>query len=320
MTQEMNKVAFVFPGQGAQSVGMGKDFYEASDKARQIYDTFNRIVSPDLSRICFEGPEAELKRTLYTQPAILATAIVAYELFREKADLRPTLTAGHSLGEYGALYASEVIDLETAANLVKKRAELMENAPLGAMSAVLGLAETQVEKAVMRVKHEDKGPITIANYNTGDQYVISGSPQAVEAATAVLKEEGAKRVIPLAVGGAFHSPLMDEAAQTFESFLTQYSFNDSRCPVITNVDALPTCKKSEFPQKLAEQINHSVRWSHTVQLMVNEESIDTVIEFGPGKVLTGMVRKMYPDVQVFNVFDLASLEATLTQVRAKAGV
>jgi [acyl-carrier-protein] S-malonyltransferase len=316
----MSKIAFLFPGQGSQSVGMGHDFYQASPQARHIYDTFNRIVSPDLSKICFEGPESELKRTIFTQPAILATSLAAFSLFRAQCDLEAVITAGHSLGEYGALFASGVIDLETAAQLVQKRAELMENAPSGAMSAVLGLAETQVEKAVIRVKHENKGPITVANYNTGDQYVISGAPEAVAAATEVLKEEGAKRVLPLPVGGAFHSPLMDQAAEDFASFLAGFTFHNAKPGVITNLDAVPTTQAEDFRTKLAEQINHSVRWSHSMQLMVAELGVDTLIEFGPGKVLTGMARKMYPDVRVFNVSDQASLEATLQGVRSLARV
>lgn len=325
----MAKVAFIFPGQGSQSVGMGKDFYEASPRAKAMYETFNQIVAPDLSQVCFEGPETELRRTLYTQPAILVTALAALELFREKCDLTPVLTAGHSLGEYGALYASGVIDLETAARLVQKRSELMENAPKGAMSAVLGLAETQVEKAVLRVLHEGEtlatgtAPghiVTIANYNTGDQYVISGAPEAVEAASVVLKEEGAKRVIPLPVGGAFHSPLMDEAAREFTGFLKDFHFNSTKIPVITNVDAQPTREGEIFRQKLADQINHSVRWSQTMQRTLVEEGVDTLIEFGPGKVLTGMVKKAYPDVRLLNVYDMASLSQALEAVRQTAGV
>lgn len=324
----MKNVAFLFPGQGAQSVGMGKDFFEQSELARTLYETFNRMVAPDLSQVCFEGPEDRLRRTLYTQPAILATSLAALELFRKACDLRPVVTAGHSLGEYGALYASGVVDLETVATLVKKRAELMENAPEGAMSAVLGLAETQVEKAVLRVKHSGGGPIsetphkiiTVANYNTGDQYVISGSPEAVAEAAVVLKEEGAKRVLPLPVGGAFHSPLMDAAAEEFRHFVKDFTFQNAQVPVLTNVDAVPTTQGSQIQQKLADQINSPVRWSHSMQLMVSELSVDTVIEFGPGKVLTGMIRKMYPDVAILNVFDQASLEATLEKVRQTAGV
>jgi [acyl-carrier-protein] S-malonyltransferase len=316
----MAKIAFLFPGQGAQSVGMGKDFYEASDKARRIYDTFNRIMGEQLSRICFEGPEAELKRTLYTQPAILATSLAALELFQDQCRITPVVAAGHSLGEYGALYAAGTLDLETAARLVQKRAELMENARQGAMSAVLGLPETIVEKVILRLKHEGKGPVTIANYNSGDQYVISGSVEGVAEAGEILKEEGARRVIPLAVGGAFHSSLMDEAAQKFEGFLGGFEFRDSRFPVITNVDAQQTTSGPLFREKLGDQINHSVYWTQSMSLMFTELGVTKVIEFGPGKVLTGMARKAFPSVEVFNVFDMASLQASVEQLRTEAHV
>lgn len=311
----MTGTAFVFPGQGSQAVGMGKDFYEASKTARRIYDAFDQVV-PGLKTICFDGPEDQLKRTLYTQPAILATSLAALELFREQSDLQPVVTAGHSLGEYGALYASGVFDLETAARLVQKRAELMEHAPAGAMSAVLGLEESKVEAVLAQVT----GVAVVANYNTDGQLVISGEPQALEAAAPLLKEAGAKRVLPLPVGGAFHSPIMDAAAQEFRTFLTGFSFANAQVPVLTNVDATPTSDGEVISAKLAEQINHSVRWTQTMSRMVSQEQVNLVIELGPGKVLTGMFKKMHPEVMVLNVYDLASLENVLTEMRQAVSV
>lgn len=306
----MVKTAFVFPGQGAQVVGMGKDFYDASDKAKEVFNTFDSVV-PNLSKVCFEGPEDELKRTLYTQPAILATSIAAYELFKEKCDVSPNILGGHSLGEYGALYAAQAFDLETAAKLIQKRAELMENAPEGSMAVVLGLPAPKVEDLVKKVASAGNKTLTVANYNTEQQLVISGHKEAIEQVAPLLKEAGAKRVLPLAVGGAFHSPLMDIAAREFDGFIQDFDLSGAYPSVVTNVDASATSNAEEIRRKLSQQINHSVLWSQSMQLMVEEHFVDTVIEFGPGKVLTGMVKKEFPEVQVYNVFDMASLEATL---------
>jgi [acyl-carrier-protein] S-malonyltransferase len=232
----MSKLAFVFPGQGSQAVGMGRDFYELPT-ARRVFDVFDRLVAADLSQVCFNGPEEELKRTLYTQPAILATSIAALELFRERCALQPHYVAGHSLGEYGAHYAANVISLETAAKLVKRRSELMEAAPEGAMSAVLGLSGDAVDQVIAQFQQQSGAVIAVANYNTDSQIVISGSVEAVADVAHPLKEASAKRVMPLPVGGAFHSPLMQPAAEAFASFLADYSFGNAAVPVVTNVDA-----------------------------------------------------------------------------------
>lgn len=310
----MRKIAFVFPGQGSQSVGMGKDFAELP-VGRKVYDVFDRIVAANLSQVCFEGPEEELRRTLYTQPAILATSIAALELFREKCDLKPALVAGHSLGEYGALYAAGSISLEMAAQLVKRRSELMEAAPKGAMSAVLNLDGEKVDAVVNAYRKESQKVIAVANYNTDSQIVISGSPDAVEQVSERLKEAGAKRVMPLPVGGAFHSPLMSPAAQSFAEYLSDFDFQNAQIPVVTNVDAALTTQATEAQSKLGKQIDHSVRWTQTMTLMVQEEDVDTVVEFGPGKVLTGMFKKMFPEVRLFNVLDVASLEAVAAELK-----
>jgi len=312
---EMSRVAFVFPGQGSQSVGMGRDFYE-HPAGKKVYETFDRLVSANLSQICFNGPEEELRRTLYTQPAILATSIAALELFKARSGVQPVALAGHSLGEYGAHYAAGVISLETVAQLVKHRAELMENAPKGAMSAVLGLSGDAVEKVVTDYKQETGLVLAVANYNSDNQTVISGSVEAVEAVSPRLKEAGAKRVLPLPVGGAFHSPLMHPAAEAFTDFLSDFNFHEANVPVVTNIDALPTTDASEIRRKLGRQIDGSVRWTQTMQKLVQELGVDTVVEFGPGKVLTGLFKKMFPDVRVFNVLDMASLEDVVEQLGA----
>lgn len=311
----MSKVAFVFPGQGSQSVGMGQDFSD-QPAAQKVYGTFNRLVASNLSDVCFNGPEEELRRTLYTQPAILATSLAALELLREKTQVQPVLVAGHSLGEYGALYAAGAISLETAAQLVKRRSELMEAAPKGAMSAVLGLDGQSVETVVDAYRKEFQTVIAVANYNTDNQTVISGSPEAVEKVSLLLKEAGAKRVMPLPVGGAFHSPLMNPAADAFADYLSDFGFENAKIPVVTNVDAKPTTDAAEIQEKLGRQIDSSVRWTQTMTRMVGEHGIDTVVEIGPGKVLTGMFKKMFPDVQLYNVLDLASIEEIAAQLNA----
>lgn len=318
----MKQVAFVFPGQGAQHVGMGKDFYEHT-AARGVYDVFDALMvannNAPISQLCFEGPEETLKQTLYTQPGILATSLAAYLLFKERCpSVAASVTAGHSLGEYGALFAAGVIDLQTAARLVKKRAELMEAAPNGAMSAVLGLEQQKLEGIIAQIQDEHTdGVITIANYNTPEQVVISGSPHLLELAAPLLKDAGAKRVLPLSVGGAFHSPLMNAAAEAFTHFLDDFTFQEAQegLQVITNVDSAFTSTGEEFRQKLAQQIDHAVRWTQTMTVMRDVLHVDTVIEFGPGKVLTGMIKKFAPDIAVYNVYDLPSLEATVAAIQ-----
>jgi len=243
---------------------MGQDFYE-QPAGKKVYETFDRLVSANLSEICFNGPEEELRRTLYTQPAILATSMAALELFKERCGIQPVALAGHSLGEYGAHYAAGVISVETAAQLVKRRSELMENAPKGAMSAVLGLSGEAVEIVVNAYKQETGQVLSVANYNTDNQVVISGAVEPVEFVSPKLKEAGAKRVLPLPVGGAFHSPLMKPAAKAFAEFLTDFNFHEASVPVVTNIDALPTTDAAEIRLKLGRQIDGSVRWTQSME-------------------------------------------------------
>lgn len=312
----MAKMAFLFPGQGSQSVGMGKDLYENYPAARRVMDQFNQWVSPDLTQVMFEGPEDTLRRTLYTQPAILSVSLAALTAFREKIGCPPDMAAGHSLGEYTALYAADVVDLETAARLIQKRADLMENAPAGAMAAILGLPEAQVEDIVRHVQNLGQGMVTVANYNTPEQLIISGENAAVEAACALAKEQGAMKIMRLPVGGAFHSPLMQTARDTFRQVVMGFSFRDAQFPLITNVDAQPTTQASDFRNKLADQISSSVRWSQTLRRM-HEDGMETFVEIGPGKVLTGMMKRIYKTATLFNVYDRPSLEQTVDALKEK---
>ncbi|MGD9580692.1 MAG: ACP S-malonyltransferase [Vampirovibrionia bacterium] len=311
----MSNIALIFPGQGSQVVGMGKDLYENSDIAKDLFDKIDGILGKKLSTLCFEGPEEELKQTINTQPAIVAVSIIAYETLKAKYDINFKYTAGHSLGEYSALYASGVLDLESTINLVKRRSECMDAAPSGAMTAIVGLEQTKLEDIISEVSKE--GIVAIANYNTPEQLVITGDPEMVTKAGEMAKEAGAKRVIPLPVSGAFHSPLMQQPADEFASSISLYNFNNASVPVVTNIDALSTTEG--FDQKLVKQIYSSVMWTQSVELM-KQNGVDTFIEVGPGKVLSGMVKKIDRKLNVLNVADMASLEATLNNLSSALSV
>jgi len=228
---------------------------------------------------------------------------------REKTGLKPDYVAGHSLGEYSALYAAGVINLDDAIKLIQKRSELMTQAPSGGMTALLGIDDNKLTELIE--KASANGIISVANYNTPDQTVITGEKNAIEAANTMAGEMGAKRVIPLAVSGAFHSPLMKEASNQFASFVSNFNLNNASVPVITNVDAKPTIQSSEFAAKMADQIYSSVYWKQTIAYMV-EQGVDTFIEIGPGKVLSGMVKKISRTSRTFNINNSQSLEEAVS--------
>lgn len=309
----MTKIACVFPGQGSQSVGMGRDLYEKHDLAKKTFEQIDQIAGRSLSKLCFEGPEEELKRTINTQPTILAVSLAAWACYEQAGGPKPAFVAGHSLGEFSALVAAGALPLEAAVRLVDKRARLMEECPRGAMSAIIGMAPADLEQICKEASTPEK-VVIVANFNTNEQLVISGNPDAVTTAGAKAKEKGAK-VIPLPVGGAFHSPLMSEAAKEFESELQNWNLNDGKFPVVQNVDAQPATSASELKSKLARQMPSAVRWANTIEFMLSQ-GVDTFIEIGPGKALAGMVKKIDRKANVFNIYDSESLQKTLDELKA----
>lgn len=303
----MAKIAFVFPGQGSQFVGMGKDLYEQFPDAREIYDEADRILGFPLSALCFDGPEEELRLTSNTQPALFVTSVASLRLL-ESRGIRPDVTAGHSIGEYAALVAAGAVSFEDALRLVRNRGRLMQDAGAkhpGAMAAIIGLSAEQVQEVVHRA--QSAGIVDVANYNSPGQVVISGEVKAVEAASENAKEAGAKRVMPLNVSGAFHSRLMQPTADRLMAELANTPFVNARIPVVANVTADYVRSADEIRESLGKQIAGSVRWDESISRMV-ADSVGLFVEVGPGKVLAGLIKRIADSVEIRNVCDAASFE------------
>lgn len=285
--------AFVFPGQGAQFSGMGKDLYDAYPEARTMMLRANDILGFSLTDVMFEGTDEELRQTRVTQPAIFLHSIVAGRLM---TTLRPNMVAGHSLGEFSALVAAEAISWEDGLRLVSQRAQAMQEAcelQPGAMAAVLALADEKVVEVCENIDNT----VVAANFNCPGQVVISGSVSGVEMACKALKEAGAKRALKLPVGGAFHSPLMQPAAERLQQAIMQTTFRTPACAVYQNVSAKAETDPKLIQKQVLEQLTAPVRWTQSVQQMIADGATH-FYEFGPGDVLKGLIRKINPDVEV----------------------
>ncbi|WP_308639211.1 ACP S-malonyltransferase [Paenibacillus silvisoli] len=307
----MSKIAFVFPGQGAQAVGMGKDVYEAFDASKAVIDAADEALGFKLSDIIFNGPEEQLKQTANTQPALLAVSVALLEALKDRG-LKPDFVAGHSLGEYSALVAAGTLSYQDAVRTVRARGEFMEQAVpsgQGAMAAVLG-AEREALAALCSAVSAEVSAVELANVNCPGQIVVSGTAAGVQAVVERGKEAGAKRVIPLEVSGPFHSSLMKPAAERLEGVLASVTLNDAAVPVIANVTAKPVTSADEIRKLLAEQVYSPVLWEDSVRYLI-EQGVDTFVEIGSGTVLAGLIKKIDKSVNIISINSLESLKAAV---------
>lgn len=287
------RLAFVFPGQGSQVVGMGRSWAEAHPEARAVYDEADETLGFSLSRLCWEGPEADLKPTANQQPAILATSVAIQRVLASRG-IEPELVAGHSLGEYSALVCAGVLELGDAVRLVRSRGELMQEAVpegMGAMAAILGLEAEVVEEIAGRAATSDE-VCAVANYNSPGQIVVAGHEPAVRRAMELASERGARRAIPLPVSAPFHTPLMEPVREGLAPRLRETRFRDPEVPVVSNVDARPVTDGDGAREALIRQVSSPVRWIESVRWMVEEGGAGRFLEVGPGSVLSGLIRRI----------------------------
>lgn len=311
----MGKVAYVFPGQGSQYVGMGKELVEQYVEAKQIFQLADEKLGYSLSSLCFEGPEEELRLTYHTQPAILTASIALYEIFKKEAP-KPDFVAGHSLGEYSALVAAQALSFEDAVMTVRKRGQFMDEAvPAGegAMAAVMGGDRELIGQICEEVSLSGH-VVQMANMNSPSQVVISGSKEGVEQASTKLKEAGIRRVIPLVVSGPFHSDLMKPAASKLAHVLENVTIQTAKISVVTNADARPVMLGEDIEHALVEQVFSPVLWEDSVVWMI-EQGVQTFVEVGPGQVLSGLIKKINKDVEIYSVYDQESMQKTIEALK-----
>lgn len=299
-------LAIVFPGQGSQYSGMGLDFYNSNEKAKSIFDSADKFFGGGLLDVMFKGTEEDLKKTDFTQPAIFTMSVAIFEAIKENLG-KPLFFAGHSLGEYSALFAAGAFDLETAIKLVKLRGTLMQQATekvKSGMAAVLGLDLEKIKQLCERAK--SFGYISVANYNCPGQIVVSGEISAIEAAEQIAKELGGKRYIKLSVAGAFHSALMQPAADVFKEKINDFTIKDIETPVVVNYTAKEVKKSSEIKEAMINQITSSVRWIESIEY-ISSKSVDKYVEIGPGSVLSGLIKKIDKSAKIYNIDKLSDI-------------
>lgn len=302
----MKKMAILFPGQGSQYVGMGRELYENFNVAREVFEEADDTLHFSVSTLCFKGPEEELKLTENTQPAILTVSVAALRVLQTEKGIEPQLTAGHSLGEYSALVASEALIFSDAVRMVRFRGKFMQEAvPVGegGMAAILGMEKEKVEKLCEECSDDEI--LTPANYNCPGQIVIAGHTKAIERAIQKAKAEG-KKAILLPVSAPFHCPLMKPAGERLAEVLGGISINDLKIPVVTNVEAEINDSKDRVTGLLAAQVSNPVRWEESMRKMI-DEGIEQILEIGPGRVLSGLMKRIDSKVEVSNLEDLQSL-------------
>jgi [acyl-carrier-protein] S-malonyltransferase len=303
----MKQTAFLFPGQGSQYVGMGKEFYDNFRVAKEVFEEADDVLRFSISSLCFQGPEEALKLTENTQPAVLTTSIAALRVLQSEKGIPPHLTAGHSLGEYSALVASGALTFADAVQMVRLRGRFMQEAvPVGegAMAAILGMEREQIEKLCEEVSSGEV--LTPANFNCPGQIVIAGHSKAVERAIERVKQEGKKAVL-LPVSAPFHSPLMKPAGERLEKALDGIAVKDLKVPVVTNVEAEINTSKERVKGLLVAQVSSPVRWEESI-LRMTEDGIEQVFEIGPGKVLSGLMKRINPKVETKNLEDIPTLK------------